>query len=258
MNWIPSALTAAISPTEAMPIQDTRVSNQQIDVTLAGNLNLGGIFTGSVSANEVGYWLDAMAYSDQYEELPGPNGMTLSNRYGYGLRIMFRVRSLSPKASANYGLIGASIDAGFAQASYEIAAFGFGVHANAALAAILDGIAKSGASLSGDTFYSLNEAILKNLVTYVEANAASMQPVRVATLVSNTATDNHFETSKAVMYAMRQIASGKSLADALSALGNLDATGIRLAYANIVGELASNTKPSNANENDANHWLADN
>jgi hypothetical protein len=116
VNWIPVAIAGATQPAAPLIIEDTRVSNQEIDVTLAGNLNIGTIFTGSVSASDVGYWLDAMAYSDQYENAPGPNGLVLGNRFGYGLRVLFRVRQLSGKANLNYGLIGASVDAGFAQA----------------------------------------------------------------------------------------------------------------------------------------------
>lgn len=258
MNWIPLSLAAATPPAAPMPIQDIRVSNQQIDVTLAGNLNLGSIFTGSVSASDVGYWLDAMAYSDQYEQVPGPAGTVLGNRYGYGLRIMFRVRQLSPKASLNYGLIGASVEAGFAQASYEINAFGFGAQASQALATILGTIAASGSTLDSPTFYALNSSILKNLVTYLTANQLTMQPVRVATLVTSTVDDNTFNTSHSVLFAMRQIASGRTAKDALSSPGDFDTTGIQLAYEAIVGDSSSDTVPSGANENAANQWLADN
>lgn len=258
MNWIPVASAAAAPPAAPLPIQDTRVSNQQIDVTLAGNLNIGSIFTGSVSASDVGYWLDAMAYSDQYEQAAGPNGLVLGNRFGYGLRVMFRVRQLSPKASLNYGLIGASVDAGFAQASYEIDALGFGANANQALATILDGVASAGTSLTGDTFYKLNSSILKNLVAYIKANQATMQPVRVATLVTAALRGDSLDSSHAVLFAVRQIRAGKSLQDALDSAGDLDSTAIRLAYANIMGDASPTTAPSSANSNAADQWLADN
>lgn len=258
MNWIPNPSTAATPSAEPLPIQDTRISNQEIDVTLAGNLNLGNIFSGSVSANDVGYWLDAMAYSDQYEQSATPGGVMLGSRFGYGLRIMFRVRQLSPKASLNYGLIGASLDAGFAQASYEIDAFGFGAQASQAMSTILNGVASSGPSLTGDTFYKLNSSILKNLVTYLRNNQGTLQPVRVATLVTTALPGASLDTSHAVLFAMRQIRSGKSLQAALNSARDLDSTSIRLAYANILGYAALNTEPSAANRNSADRWLADN
>lgn len=258
MDLLPTAPTDAIPPAEPLAIQDTRVSNQQIDVTVAGNLNISSIFTGSVSASDVGYWLDAMAYSDRYEETPAPDGLILGNRFGYGLRLMFRVRQLSPKASLNYGLIGASVDAGFAQASYEIDAFGFGAKANQALAAILEGVASAGTSLTGDTFYKLNSSILKNLSAYIEANQATMQPVRVATFVKPTLSGDSLDISLAVLYAMRQIRAGNTLQDALNSSGSLDSTGIRLAYANILGDASPTTVPSDANCSAADQWLADN
>lgn len=258
MNWIPLASAASTPAPAPLVIQDTRVSSQQIDVTLAGNLNIGSIFNGSVTAGEVGYWLDAMAYADQYEQTQQADGTILGSRFGYGLRIMFRVRQISPKASLNYGLIGASVDAGFVQASYEIDAFGFGPQTATALASILDGVAAQGPSLTGDVFYQLNESILKNLVTYITTNQATMQPVRVATLVSSNQSGDSLGTSHAVLYAMRQLNSGKSLQDALNSAGDYDANAIRLAYASIMGNTAPNVPPTGLNTNAASQWLADN
>jgi len=258
MNLVPTPIGASTPPKAPTPILDTRVSNQQIDVTLAGNLNIGTIFTGSVSASDVGYWLDAMAYSDQFEQVVTPTGTILGFRFGYGLRILFRVRTLSGKANLNYELIGASIDAGLAQASYEIDGFGFGAQTNQALAMILDGIASSGTTLDGNTFYSLNAAILKNLAAFIAAQQANLQPVKVATLVTNTTIDKTFNTSRSILYAMRQIGTGKTLEQALTSAGDLDSTGIRLAYEAILSDASPQTQPTGANENAAAKWLADN
>ena len=258
MDWVPVGVSATAVHRAPIAIEDTRVSNQQIDVTLAGNLNIGAIFGGTVAAGEVGYWLDAMAYSDQYENAPGPNGVILGNRFGYGLRVMFRVKQLSAKAKLTYNLIGASVDAGFAQAGYEIEAYGFGPQAPHALATILDGVASSGTTLTADTFYKLNSSILKNLVAYIESNEATMQPVRVATLVSNSKPGDSLDVSQAVLYAMRAISSGATLEAALKSAGDLDPTSIRLAYSSIMGDVPSNTEPSNANSAAADRWLSDN
>ena len=268
MEWIPvpTAGVSEIAPVAAnapsvviapAAVEDTRVSNQEISVTLAGNLNLGAIFTGSVSGNEVGYWLDAMAYSDRYEETPLPNGLVLASRFGFGLRVMFRVRKLNPKANLNYGLIGAAIDAGFAQASYEIDAIGFGAQAAQALSMILDGIAGSGPSLTSDTFYKLNSSILKNLVTYIKANLATLQPMRVAALVRSLLDADSLDTSHALLFAMRQISNGKTLQDVLAAAGDMDSSAIRLAYANVMGDVSDTTRPSRPDRHKADEWLAD-
>jgi hypothetical protein len=250
------AVSANVLPAIASTtVEDTRVSNQEISVTLAGSLNLGAIFTGSVAANEVGYWLDAMAYSDRYEETPAPSGFVLASRFGFGLRVMFRVRKLNPKANLNYGLIGAALDAGFAQASYEIDAFGLGAQA---LPAILEGIAQSGPSLSSDTFYKLNTSILKNLVTYIGAHLATLQPMRVAALVRSVLDGDSLDISSAVLFAMRQIRSGRSLQDALAAAGDLDSSAIRLAYVNVLGDVSDTTGPTSHDRDKADDWLADN
>jgi hypothetical protein len=256
MQWIPMAdagVNTAVAPVE---VEDTRVSNQEISVTLAGNLNLGSIFTGAVSGNEVGYWLDAMAYSDRYEEAQAPDGLVLANRFGFGLRVMFRVQKLDSKMNLNYGLLGAAIDAKFAQASYEIKAIGFGVHAGQALSEILDGIIASG-SLTSDTFYNLNSSILKNLVTYIKTNLHTLQPTRVSALVRSLLDTDSLDTSQAAMFAMRQISRGKTLKDALAAAGDMNATAIRLAYANVMGDAQDTIKPSSAHQHKAEEWLAD-
>jgi hypothetical protein len=231
------------------------VSNQEISVSLAGSLNLGAIFTGAISNNEVGYWLDAMAYSDRYEETPAPNGLVLASRFGFGLRIMLRVRKINPKATLNYGLIGAAVDAGFAQASYEIDSFGLGQQA---LPLILGGIAQAGPSLTSDTFYKLNTSILKNLVTYINANLTSLQPVRVAALVRSALEADSLDRSEAVLFAMREIRSGKTLHDALANAGDLDSSTIRLTYANILGDSSETIQPTTINQQQADEWLADN
>ncbi len=258
MEWIPVDESALPVKRFAMPIEDTRVSNQQIDVTLAGNLNLGAIFGGTATAGEVGYWVDAMAYSDEYENAPGPNGVILGNRFGYGLRVMFRVKQLNAKAKLNYNLIGANVDAGFAQAGYQIEALGFGPKASEALSAILNGMASSGTTMTGAAFYKLNSSILTNLVAYMQANQDSMQPVRVAALVSSSKPADSLEVSHAVLYAMRALSQGDSLDSALKSACDLDPTSIRLAYGSIMGDLPSSAPPSSTNRDAADRWLADN
>lgn len=89
MEWIPighrgsylqplksTRRSAALVTTQpaAHPLIDVRVSNQEISVNVAGNIGLGAIFSGSASSNEVGYWLEAMAYTDQFEQLPPAGG----------------------------------------------------------------------------------------------------------------------------------------------------------------------------------------
>jgi len=54
-------------------LNNTKVSAQDISVSLAAKLGIGSIFSGSVSYNDHGYYLDAMAFSDQYQERSGPD-----------------------------------------------------------------------------------------------------------------------------------------------------------------------------------------
>lgn len=244
-------LFAAPAPTA--PIEDTRVSSQEIAVTLAANLGLGGIFGGTVGFNEVGYWLDAMAYTDRFEEEPADGNLVLATRFGFGLRVMFRVTKLNTKVSLSYGMIGAAVDVGYANASYEIDAFGLGA---GALPVILRGIGQFG-TLNSDTFYKLNTVVLKNLVEYIKANISTLQPHRVAALVRSVRTGDSLDVSQPVLFAMRRIRSGRSLRDALADAGDLDSASIRLVYSNVLGDVPDTTEPRDRDEQKADEWLRD-
>jgi len=50
MEWVPVGGSATAVHRAPIAIEDTHVSNQQIDVTLAGNLNIGAIFGGTVAS----------------------------------------------------------------------------------------------------------------------------------------------------------------------------------------------------------------
>jgi hypothetical protein len=244
-----SGKAAAGSP----PVEDTRVSNQQISVALAVNLGLSPIFSGTVSSNEVGYWLDAMAYTDQYEAEPTQGNLVLATRFGFGIRVMFRVQVLNANAKLNYGAIGAAIDAQFASATYEIDAFGLGA---GALPIILGSLKQFG-NLTSDAFYSLNSAIIKNLIDYIKAHIGEFQPQRVAALLQSIGASDSLDVSQAILFAMREIRSGTSLRDALAKADDLDSASIRLVYSTMLGDVPDTTVPNKQQRDSADEWLAD-
>lgn len=236
------------------PLIDVRVSNQEIDVSLAGNLGLGTIFNASASANEVGYWLEAMAYTDQFEQLPPADGEIVANRFGAGLRVMFRVQVLDATANLNIAFLGASLDANYATASYEVDGFGLGP---GALVTILAGLNSSG-TLTGDALYKLNTTILSTLTDYIKQHVDDLQPQRVAALVSTPKAGDSLDTSHAVLYAKRQISSGHTLQTALDDAGDLDRATINLVYSDALKTSDPSVVPNNIQRQAANDWLADN
>ena len=123
-------------------LNNTKVSAQDISVSLAAKLGIGSIFSGSVSYNDHGYYLDAMAFSDQYQERSGPDATVYATRWGVGLRILLRVQALQANLSLNYAVIGAAVQLGYARASYEVQTYGMGA---AALSIVLGGLADVGA-----------------------------------------------------------------------------------------------------------------
>jgi hypothetical protein len=223
-------------------------------VSLAGNIGLGTIFNASASANEVGYWLEAMVYTDQFEQLPPADGQVVANRFGAGLRVMFRVQVLDASANLNLAFLGASLDAQYATASYEVDGIGLGA---AALPAILGGLNASG-TLTGDALYQLNTTILKSLTDYIKQHAADLQPQRVAALISTPQPGDSLDVSQAVLYAKRQISSGHNLQTALEGAGDLDRATISLVYSDALKTSDPSAAPNSTQKQSANDWLADN
>jgi len=264
MQWIPIPSTRNLRTIgvhfhkqrtlDAAKVLDTRVSDQQISVSLAASLGLSSIFSVSGGLNSIGFWLDAMAYTDQFEPEPAAGNLVLATRFGFGLRILFRLDVLNVKANINYSSIGAAVDAEVANATYEIDAIGLGPDA---LPTILGSLAQSGALLNGDTFRSLNTDVIKNLTTYIKAHIAELKPQRVAALLQSTGTGDSLDLSLAVLFAIRKIQDGTSLHDALQAAGDLDSASIRLAYEKFLGDVPDTTQPSRSQEDAAGEWLAD-
>ncbi len=235
-------------------VLDARVSDQQISVSLAASLGLGSIFTSSAGFNSLGFWLDAMAYTDQFESEPAVGNLVLATRFGFGLRILFKLDVLNAKANITYPAIGAAVDANVANASYEIDAIGLTANA---LPIILGSIDQSGV-LDGDTFRRLNSDVIKNLVDYIKQHVTELNPQRVAALLQSTGTGDSLDISQAVLFAVRQIRSGTSLHDALQAAGDLDSASIRLAYEKFLGDVPDTTQPNDSQKEAADEWLADN
>jgi hypothetical protein len=238
----------------AHPLIDVRVSNQQVSVTLAGNIGLGTIFDASATSNEVGYWLEALAYTDQFEQLPPSDGEVVANRFGVGLRIMFRVQVQDSNANLNFAFLGASLDTHYATANYEVQGFGLGV---AALPTILDGLNTTG-TLTGDSLYELNTTVLTKLTEYIKQNADTLQPQRVAALISTPQPGNSLDVSQAVLYAKRQVSQGSNLQTALEGSGDLDSATIRLVYSDALKTSDPSDVPNAIQGQSADEWLADN
>src|SRR5262249_31339246 len=139
-------------------IGSVTVSTQQISISVAAKLGIGSIFTSSGQGNEAGFWLDAMAFADS-AVAPTPQNIVSQTRWGYGLRILFHARQLNTSFNLNFAVLGAGVEYGFVDASYEVQTIGLGPMA---LATILDGLSQFG-TLRGDTFHDLNTTVIQNV-----------------------------------------------------------------------------------------------
>jgi len=167
---------------------------------------------------------------------------------------MFRVQVLDASANLNLAFLGASLDAQLATANYEIDGFGLGA---AALPTILDGLNSSG-TLTGDALYKLNTTVLTKLAEYIKQNASTLQPQRVAALISIPKPGASLAVSQAVLYAKRQIAQGHNLQTALEGAGDLDPATIGLVYSDALTSSDQSVVPNAIQRQSASDWLADN
>lgn len=253
------SLAALRGTLRAKPIDldpDTTVGNvslerQDLSISLGAKLGVGSIFASSVQANELGFWLDAMAFADSAFGTD-PQNIVNQTRWGYGLRIMFRARQLSTSVNLNFALIGAAIDYGLASASYEVQTVGLGPMA---LGAVLNGLSQFG-TLRGDTFHELNTTVINNLSKHIEENSGELTPRPIAVQLRIPVEQDPIPKARAEVFAMRRIRDGSSIKEALErASGRYDENVIRLVYKTLAPGLKDTDTPPNGAKTKAKEWL---
>jgi len=222
-----------------------------ISVSLATSLGVGTIFTGTAKSSEFGYWMDAVASADSATKTTDEN-IVNKTRWGYGLRIMFRIRQLDASASSGFGAIGANVQLGLVSASYEVQTLGLGP---LALTAILDGISPFG-TLNRDTFQDLNTKVIDNVKTVIADPHASLTVRPLAVQVKFPVEQNPIDKARIEVFTMRRIREGTDLKDALARAGlSRSPDVIRAVYLKVAGDIPEDQKPPQSARDFAKMWL---
>lgn len=246
----------AIPLDQGQQIVNVAVSSSavQLSISLAATLGIGTIFagSGSLKAREVAYWQDATAFADSPVQPPGANIVT-QTRWGFGLRVFFRVQQLDASFKLTYATIGAGVQYGKLVASYEVQTLGLGPQA---LPAILDGMTQFG-ELTTDTIRDLNGKVLTNLISLLAAPPpGGFTPRPLAVQVTIPAVFDPIVKARDEVFAMRRIREGSSLNAAIQQAGNNhSADVIKSVYDLVVGNQPPNTPPPSSAVAFAKTWL---
>lgn len=245
-------LLAAPVPLDAgTAVGSVSVATQQISVSAAGKLGLGSIFGLSVTVNEAGFWMDAMAFADSPYQ-PNANDIVSQTRWGYGLRILCRAQKLDTSFNLSFGVLGAAVDLGLASVSYEVQTIGLGP---TALSAVLGGLSQFGA-LDGQTFHDLNTTVIQNLSKLIANPPAPLTPRPVAVQLSIPVEIDPVVKARSEVFAMRRLRNDMSLADALvRAAGKYDAALIRAVYIKVAPGVPENANPGKDAQSFAKEWM---
>lgn len=224
---------------------------QQLSVSVAAKLGVGSIFASSVQANELGFWLDAMAFADSSSQ-PTPGNIISQTRWGYGLRILCRVQQIDTSVNLNFAMLGAAVDLKLATASYEVQTIGLGP---AALGVVLSGLSQFGA-LNSLTFHDLNTTVIKKLADLLAnpPTPLALRPISVQLAIpveAGVVSKAHSE-----VFAMRRIRDNMPLKIALTrAAGHYDNTVIGAVYQKLTPGTPDTSQPGNAAKAYAKQWM---
>jgi hypothetical protein len=255
-----AALVPLFGPERAMPVpladpsaplSSFKVINDSISVSVAARLGIGSIFSGQVSASDMGFYFDAVAMTDQYVEKPLPDTTVLATRWGVGIRIVLRVTSTTANASLNFGLVGAAVELGQAHARYEVDGIGIGIDG---LTLVLGELSSIG-DFRYETYQKISNSLVPKLGALLTSKASTLQPQPMGVILAKPV--DLVEISRSVYYAMVSIANGRSLSDALarSPLG-LDRDAIHDVYVRATQTEDPTAHPSSDAEREAERWLA--
>ena len=238
-----------VSLAGADPFSNFQVVSDALSVSMAASLNIGSIFSGSASANEKGFFFDAMTFTDRYMDQPVAGGI-VGTRWGIGLRVLLRVRNLAANASLNFGMVGAAVELNMAQARYEILGLGIGIDG---LILVLEELPALG-DFKYETYLMLNGSVVKKLAAYIKDNKSALQPQPVAVAVARPLDPSL--RARAIYYAVRSIASGQPLGRALDkAPIVLDHETIRRIYIDRTGSDDLEAAPVPDAKREAETWL---
>ena len=234
------------------PFTNFSVMGRSISTSLAAKLGLGSIFDGTLNASEQAWWFDAATYTEKWREDTAGPGEIQMTRWGVGLRVTMRVYNIKTGVSINYGIVGAAVQMGLAQAHYEITGIGIG---KPGLEIVLNNVPLTG-ELTGESYFKLTTTVAKQLRDYMSEKPQELTPQPMAVGVVQNLEEDKLATSQAIYYAMKQIANFKSLKYALEhALPVYDRDIIRFAYDVVTDNNSDLPEPSGRSVDKAEKWL---
>jgi hypothetical protein len=229
-----------------------QVVQDSIMVSAAAKLQIGSIFGGATSGKEQGFYFDAIAFTDEYEQGSLGDKVIFATRWGIGIRIAIRVSEMKTDFSFNLGAIAAAVQLGAARAQYEILGLGMGVDG---LTIVLDNVAPI-SDFTYETYLAVKEKVVKGLSDYIKQNSATLSPQPIAVGISQPVDADFMTQAQSVVYAMKRISKSKSLKDAIDQAGTRLSSGvIRRTYKEIVGDIPDTDEPSSTAEGRADKWL---
>lgn len=221
-----------------------------LSISLAADLSLGSIFGSSGSLEDQGFYYDAMAYTDQYAERQGADQIVLATRWGVGIRVLLRVSKISTETTLNFGLVGAAVELGQAQAQYQISGIGIGVDG---LSMVLEELSGTG-DFTYETYLKLNGIVVPRLAEYIRENKALLRPQPVAVALAQPV--DPLASARTVYYSMVAIAGRRTLGETLrQAPALFSRIAIRDTYVQVADSAELDETPSREAELEAEEWL---
>jgi hypothetical protein len=254
-----AALLGVLDEQEAIPtpfpgyakdLGSFKVQQASMSISLAVTLGYGAFFKGSGSAKQQGFYLDAMAFSDQYEERGSPAPI-VAVRWGCGIRALIRAFDINTEVSMSLGMVGAAIKMGYAKGEYSVE--GYGVGGTDGLKIVLGELASVG-EFDFESYLKITGPVAHKLADHLKTNEATLKPEPVGVALARAV--DPLSTARAVYHAVWYLADRRPLGDALRAAEpGLDRQTIRIAYDEMAGIGDDTTQPSKDAQGAAEEWL---
>ena len=225
------------------------IVSDALSSSAATTLDVGSSFGASLTATDKLFFFDAMAYTQRFEQQESHDKVISATRWGVGLRVLLRVSDIKTNISLNFALVGAAVALNQAHAQYRISGIGIGVDG---LDIVMKHLPAVG-DFTSETHVKLNQAV-EDLSKYIQKNKSNLKPQPVAVALRKSI--DPLMNARSIYYAMRSVASRRSLNEALSRTqGEFDSDIIRSVYRQF-GQSGNNVEhPSKNAEKEAEKWL---
>lgn len=204
------------------PFTQFRVLQSSFNVQTAANLGFG---VGSINGNFNSFVLsyEAMVFTEKIVNVP-IGGKIYGTRWGAGLRIILKITEIKSELNFNFGAIAASSELGLAKVEYEINGIGI---SKPDILAVLPG--------PGDFNFTNYQKILDavdKVRAYMAEHSSELQPRPFQVFLNDDQQKDIFIDSRAILFAMRNIVSRNTLAEAIqNAQSRFNSSTIKAVYA---------------------------